>query len=82
LNMTTNMTTAALRHSTSIVTRAGGSLHGLRLVSDEASPLCVRAFPFADIATAVAEGGLNTPGAYLLVGMDGSVARPGESQAR
>jgi hypothetical protein len=76
----TNMP-AALRQGTSIVTRESDNLHGPRLVTDEATPICVRAFAFGEIATAVATGGLNTPGAYLIVGKEGAedVARPGES---
>jgi hypothetical protein len=79
--MTITNTTAAVRQSTSIVSREGDSLHGPRLVTDEASPLCVRAFAFTEIPTAIAAGGLNTPGAYLLFGKESleDLARVGES---
>jgi hypothetical protein len=79
--MTITNTTSAMRQSTSIVSREGDSLHGPRLVTDEASPLCVRAFAFAEITNAIAAGGLNTPGAYLLLGKESleDLTRVGES---
>jgi hypothetical protein len=65
------------RRSATIIWRDGTDLHGLRHVTDDAAALSVRAFPFADVAAAVARGGFATAGAYLLVGND--AAYVGES---
>ena len=51
--MTTTLT-AAPRRMTTTISRDGLGIGGPRLVTDDASTLCVTALPFADIAMAVA----------------------------
>ncbi|MBS0535236.1 MAG: hypothetical protein JSR72_14355 [Proteobacteria bacterium] len=65
--MTTTLT-AAPRRMTTTIARDGVGLNGPRLITDDASTLCVTALPFADIAMAVAGGAFDTPGAYILSG--------------
>ena len=67
--MTNSTLTAASRRMTTTITRDGLGMDGPRLITDDASVLCVTALPFADIATAVASGAFDTPGAYLLTGI-------------
>ncbi len=67
--MTITTLTAVPRRMTTTITRDGLGLNGPRLVSDDASTLCVTALPFTDIATAVAGGAFDTPGAYILCGV-------------
>ena len=64
--MTIENMTAALRRSTSVITRDGADLNGPRLITDEASTVCVRAFPVAAIGTLVATGALSVVSTYLL----------------
>ena len=68
---------------TNTITRDRADLYGPRLVTDDAAVLSVRAFPFANIATVIAGGGLATAGAYLLAGNSaahgGDAAYVGES---
>jgi hypothetical protein len=52
--------------SASIIMRDGENPAGHRLVTDDAATLCVRAFPFAEIAKVAAAGALSVPGAYVL----------------
>jgi hypothetical protein len=63
--MTTTLN-AASRRMTTTISRDGLGIGGPRLVTDDASTLCVTALPFADIAMAVAGGAFDTPGAYIL----------------
>lgn len=65
--MTTTIT-AASRRMTTTISRDGVGLHGPRLITDDASTLCVTALPFTDIAIVVAGGAFDTPGAYILSG--------------
>ena len=67
--MTTTTLTAAPRRMTTTISRDGLGIGGPRLVTDDASVLCVTALPFADIAMAVAGGAFDTPGAYILKGV-------------
>jgi len=64
--MTIENRTAALRRSTSIITRVGADLNGPRLITDEASTVCVRAFPVAAIGALAAGGALGVVSTYLL----------------
>lgn len=66
--MTNTTLTAAPRRMTTTISRDGVGLNGPRLITDDASTLCVTALPFADIAMAVAGGSFDTPGAYILSG--------------
>ncbi len=66
--MTTTTLTAASRRMTTTISRDGLGIGGPRLVTDDASTLCVSALPFADIGLAVAGGAFDTPGAYILTG--------------
>ena len=69
MTTTTTTLTAAPRRMTTTIARDGVGLHGPRLVTDDASTLCVRVFGFTDIATVIAGGALDAPGAYILAGM-------------
>ncbi|MCW5691651.1 MAG: hypothetical protein KIT48_04740 [Pseudolabrys sp.] len=65
----TTLSAAPSRRMTTTITRDGAGLGGPRLITDDASALCVRVFGFTDIATVIAGGALDAPGAYILVGM-------------
>jgi predicted GIY-YIG superfamily endonuclease len=58
--------TAALRRSTSVITRDRADLNGPRLITDEASTVCVRVFPVAAIGALAATGALSVVSTYLL----------------
>lgn len=67
--MTNTTLTAAPRRMTTTITRDGVGLGGPRLITDDASALCVRVFRFTDVAAVTAGGLLDTPGAYILSGL-------------
>ena len=72
--------TGATMRTTTII-RSGAEPYGLRTVTDDSVPVCVRAFPFAAVGPVTAAGRLDQPGAYIIVGRDadGAVAYVGES---
>ncbi|MDO9413800.1 MAG: hypothetical protein Q7T81_14630 [Pseudolabrys sp.] len=67
--MTNNHLAAARR--TTIIMRDSAEPFGPRFITDDATALTVRAFPFADIAPVTAGGMLATAGTYLLCGPAG-----------
>ncbi len=71
--MTITTLTAAPRRMTTTISRDSVGLNGPRIITDDASTLCVTALPFADIAMAVAGGAFDTPGAYILYGVSPAV---------
>jgi len=83
--MTIENRTAAHARSTSIIMRDGADLNGPRRITDEAATVCVRAFPFAAIATQVASGDLCIGATYALVNHGlcrGYVGSAGELDSR
>jgi hypothetical protein len=63
-----NSLPAAFSGCTTIIHHPAAAATGLREVGDESAAVAVRAFAFADVAAAVAAGGLACAGAYLLCG--------------